>query len=227
MTKVFTTTTWKKIVIEFQWWTEKFNFYFNDVKLYYNTKDYSDFWDLEKRQVEYLQWRYEDTEKNENLEKMKLDNIIVWFNIVDYRSNGCRISISDTYECDGFLIFDKTATDEYIQYVLKCLNKWWNGEIYCVWVYIPTYYKATEKDEYWNYNYIKAWKNIDYCDWFFDFEEAKNSYEKVIDASEMDNFYEYEWMSELEYRRECEPEKYNEYTTTEKSMDDLRQPSKE
>lgn len=205
MTKVFTTTTWKKIVIELQWWTEKFNFYFDDVKLYYNTRDYRDFWDLKKYEVEYLQWRCEDEEKDEKLEKMKLDNIIIWFDIVDYWCNGCRIRKSYENECEGFLIFDKNASDEYIKYVFDCLEKRWNWEIYCVWVYSPVYYKRMNKNEYWVYEYVKHFENIDYCDWFFDFEEAKNSYEKVIDASEMDNFYEYELIDAKQYKLETQP----------------------
>lgn len=214
MTKVFKTTSWKKLVIEYQWWIEKFNFYFDDVKLYYNTRDYCDFWDFTQYEVEYLQWKYDDDiknwdcEKNEKLEKLKLDNIIIWFNIVDYWSNGCKISKSYDIECDGFLIFKKDAKDEYINYVFDCLEKRWNWEIYCVWVYSPVYYKRMDKNLYWEYEYVKHYENIDYGDGFFDFEDAKNSYwEEIIKGSECDNFYEYELIDAKQYKLETQPSK--------------------
>lgn len=205
MQKVYKTITWKKIVIELQGYVEPFDFYFDDVKLYYNTMDYKEFWDLKKRQVEYLQWKCDDDEKDENLEKMKLENLIIWFDIIDYWSNGCRIRKTYENTCDGFLIFNKKASDNYINYVFDCLEKRWNWEVYCVWVYEPVYYKRLNFSIDWQYEYIKYREWIDSESGFFDFDEAKNSYEALVDDYECDYFTEYEFMSENEYIKE----KYN------------------
>lgn len=166
---------------------------------------------MKEYEVEYLQWKSDDDEKNEKLEKMKLDNIIIGFNILDYWSNWCRIRRSDEIECDGFLIFDKNASDEYIKYVFDCLEKWWNWEVYCVWVYSPVYYKRLDFGVDWQYEYIKYREWIDSGNGFFDFDEAKNSYETLVDNYECDYFTEYEFITEEEYIRE----KYNSLSSKE------------
>lgn len=201
MQKVFKTTSWKKLVIELQGYVEPFEFYFDNVKLYYNTRDYKDFWDLEGYEVEYLQWK--NDEKNEKLEKMKLENLIIWFNIFEHS----QVAIHRSYEntCDGFLIFDKNASDDYIKYVFDCLEKRWNWEVYRVWVYSPVYYKRLDYAVDWQYEYIKYWEWIDSENGFFDFDEAKNSYETLVDNYECDYFTEYEFITENEYIKE----KYN------------------
>lgn len=202
MSKTYLTKTWKLIEVSIDNFHEEFNYY-EDVECAFNTRDYCVLWNFTEYEVDYLCGKidFDENERNDKLEKLKLDKIIVWFNIIDYRSNWVKIRRVDTIESDWFIIFDKDSSDEYVKTVFDEFEKRFNWEIYRVSVYAPVYYKSIDKDVFWKINYVKQREFIDWCSWFFDFDEAKNSYwEEIIEKSESDWFSEFIQMSESEYK---------------------------
>ena len=196
------TTTGYKVTIDIDEWQEKFDFY-EDVKVCFKnccrgydldkiTSDFSldeleiDFllWKITKKELKEERYRH-DEEYFKELEDYKKNYQVVWLSI------GEHSQFSIWYGDDGIMLVDNDASNEFIQELVKELENWFNGWIYCIGIYEPEKFTSDE-----NWRKLTVWNYIDGQGWFFEPEEALNSLPdyagEIIKDTETERFEEFE-----------------------------------
>ena len=197
------TTTGYRVTIDIDEWQEKFDFY-EDVKVCFKNccrgydldKITSDF-SLDELEIDFLLWKISKKELKEErywhddsyfkeLENYKKNYQVVWLSI------GEHSQFSIWYGDDGIMLVDKDANNDFIHELVKELENWFNGWIYCVSVYEPENYINENNGEHdlIHYNYVDGqW-------WYFEPEEALNSLPdyagEIIRDTETECFEEFE-----------------------------------
>lgn len=197
------TTTGYKVTIDIDQWQEKFDFYedvkvcFKDCLRGYDLDNITSDFKLDELEINFLLGKISKKELKEErywhddsyfkeLENYKKNYQVVWLSI------GKHSQFSIWYGDDWVMLVEKDATPEFIHELVKELENWFNGWIYCVWVYEPEKF-TSEKNEsseviYWNY--------IDWQGGYFEPEEALNNLPEyageIIKESESERFEEFE-----------------------------------
>ena len=196
------TTTGYKVTIDIDQWQEKFDFY-EDVKVCfkpvlrgYELDNITSDFKLDELEIDYLLGKISKKELKEERywhgeEYFKeLDRYKKKYEVVGL-SIGEHSQFSIWYGDDGVMLVDKDASNKFIHELVKELENWFNGWIYCVWVYEPEHFTSEDTDAeiiHWNY--------VDGQWWYFEPEEALNSLPdyagEIIKDTETERFEEFE-----------------------------------
>ena len=196
------TTTGYRVTLDIDTWQEKFDFY-EDVKVCFKPvlrgydldKITSDF-ALDELEIDFLlgkiskkqlkeerYWHDEDYFKN--LENYKKNYQVVWLSI------GEHSQFSVWYGDDWVMLVEKDASNEFIRELVKELDAWFNGWIYCIGVYEPEKFTSDE-----NWRKLIVWNYVDWQGGYFNpelaFESLPDYAGEIIKESESERFEEFE-----------------------------------
>lgn len=196
------TTTGYKVTIDFDTWQEKFDYY-EDVKVCfkpvlrgYDLDNITSDFKLDELEIDFLlgkiskkqlkeerYWNGEDYFKN--LENYKKNYQVVWLSI------GEHSQFSIWYGDDGVMLVEKDASNEFIRELVKELDAWFNGWIYCIGVYEPEKFTSDE-----NWRKLIVWNYVDWQGGYFNpelaFESLPDYAGEIIKESESERFEEFE-----------------------------------
>ena len=196
------TTTGYRVTLDIDTWQEKFDFYedvkvcFKDVLRGYDLDNITSDFKLDDLEIDFLlgkiskkqlkEERYRhDEEYFKTLENYKKKYQVVWLSI------GEHSNFSVWYGDDWVMLVEKDASPEFIDELVEELENWFNGWIYCIWVYEPEKFTSDE-----NWRKLTVWNYVDWQGGYFKPEDALNSLPdyagEIIKESESERFEEFE-----------------------------------
>ena len=197
------TTNGYKVTIDFDQWQEKFDFYedvkvcFKDVLRGYDLDNITSDFKLDELEIDFLLGKISKKELKEErywhddsyfkeLENYKKNYQVVGLSI------GEHSQFAIGYGDDGVMLVDKDASPEFIQELVKELENWFNGWIYCVSVYAPVKFTSDEFIQ----RHVTYYEYVDGQGGYFNYEDALNSLPdyagEIIKDSETERFEEFE-----------------------------------
>ena len=196
------TTTGYRVTLDIDTWQEKFDYY-EDVKVCFKnvSRDYvldgiTEDFRLANWEIDYLLGNITKKEVLENetytsdedfkvLDGYKKDYQVVWL------SFGEHSNIHIGYGDDGVMLVEKDASNEFIKELVKELDAWFNGWIYCIGVYEPEKFTSDE-----NWRKLIVWNYVDWQGGYFNpdlaFEGLPDYAGEIIKESESERFEEFE-----------------------------------
>lgn len=197
------TTTGYRVTLDIDTWQEKFDYY-EDVKVCfkpvlrgYDLDNITSDFKLDELEIDFLLGKISKKElKDERcwhgesyfneLENYKKNYQVVWLSI------GEHSQFSIWYGDDWVMLVEKDASPEFIDELVKELENWFNGWIYCIGVYEPEKFRSEKNDssELIYRNYIDGQGG--YFNPELAFESLPYYAGEIIKESESEHFEEFE-----------------------------------
>lgn len=159
------TTTGYRVTLDIDQWQEKFDYYedvkvcFKDVLRGYNLDNITSDFKLDELEIDFLLGKISKKELKEERYRhddsyfKELENYKKNYQVIGL-SMGEHSQFAIGYGDDGVMLVSKDASNEFIRELVKELNAWFNGWIYCIGVYEPEHFTSEDTDAeiiHWNY----------------------------------------------------------------------------